>query len=143
MNIIQISVFVENKEGRLNEITQTLAANNIDIRALSIAETRDFGVLRMIVNRPDEAQSSLKEKGFVVRKTNVLAVEVEDSPGGLNNALSVLEKNGVNIEYMYAFVEKASDKALLVMRFDDIVKAQSVLEKNNISLVASEKIYGL
>ena len=92
MNILQISVFVENKKGRLKEITNTLAENNINIRALSIAETKDFGVLRMIVNLPDKAYNVLKEKGLVVRKTNVLAVEIEDKPGGLNDILDVFEK---------------------------------------------------
>jgi hypothetical protein len=143
LKITQISVFLENKQGRIRDITQVLAEKKIDIRALSIAETRDFGVLRMIVDKPDFAYESLKEAGFVVRQTAVLAVEIEDTPGGLNNTLKILEENQLNIEYMYAFVEKASEKALMVMRFDDADKAQQVLEKQGISLVSPDKIYNL
>lgn len=141
MKILQISVFLENKKGRLQEITKILAEARIDIRALSIAETKDFGVVRLIVDQPDLAYEKLKAAGFVSRKTEVLAVEVQDEPGGLNQVLCILENNQINIEYMYAFVEKASDKALLVMRFDDIERAIQVLKQNHVSLVAPEKIY--
>jgi hypothetical protein len=143
MKIKQISVFLENKKGRLREITGYLAANTIDIRALSIAETKDFGVLRMIVNLPDKAYDILKGKEFVVRKTDVLAVEVDDSPGGLDKVLDILDKNSINIEYMYAFVQKATSNALLVMRFDDLERAEKILKEHRISIVAPEKVYNL
>ncbi|OHD13087.1 MAG: hypothetical protein A2Y41_03990 [Spirochaetes bacterium GWB1_36_13] len=141
MRIIQIAVFLENKKGRLKEITDILASQSIDIRALSIAETKDFGVIRLIVNHPDRAYAVLKANELTVRKTEVLAVEVEDQPGGLNHVLGILEKNSVNIEYMYAFVEKASDKALLVMRFDDLDRAEKILSENKVSIVKADKIY--
>ncbi|HCL55977.1 MAG TPA: amino acid-binding protein [Spirochaetia bacterium] len=141
MRIIQIAVFLENKKGRLKEITDILASQSIDIRALSIAETKDFGVIRLIVNHPDRAYAVLKANELTVRKTEVLAVEVEDQPGGLNYVLGILEKNSVNIEYMYAFVEKASDKALLVMRFDDLDRAEKILSENKVSIVKADKIY--
>ena len=123
MYITQISVFLENKKGRIKEITQTLSDANLNIRALSIAETKDFGVVRMILNQPEEAYKVLKNQGLVVRKTDVLAIEVEDQPGGLNGVLSVLEDNNINVEYLYSFVEKATEKALMVMRFENIAQA--------------------
>jgi len=142
-NLIQLSVFIENRKGKLRGVTNVLASAGIDIKALSIAETQDFGVLRLIVNNPDLAYDKLRENGLVVKKTNVLAIEVDDRPGGLDNVLKVLDENNVNIEYIYAFVEKKSDKALLVMRFDDMNKALDILTKNNISVVESKKIYEL
>ncbi|PKL13715.1 MAG: amino acid-binding protein [Spirochaetae bacterium HGW-Spirochaetae-6] len=143
MKITQISVFLENKKGRLKEITKILSDNGINIRALSIAETKDFGVIRLIVNKAEEAYTALKAMDFVVRKTDVLAVEVSDKPGGLYAVLEFLETSGLNIEYMYAFVEKATDKALLVMRFDDVDKAEVLLRDNSISMVAPDKVYNL
>lgn len=143
MKITQISVFLENKKGRLKEITKILSDNNINIRALSIAETKDFGVIRLIVNKAEEAYTALKAMDFVVRKTDVLAVEVSDKPGGLYSVLDFLETSGLNIEYMYAFVEKATDKALLVMRFDDVDKAEVLLRDNSISMVSAQKVYNL
>ncbi len=143
MYITQISVFLENKKGRIKEITQTLSDANLNIRALSIAETKDFGVVRMILNQPEEAYKVLKNQGLVVRKTDVLAIEVEDQPGGLNGVLSVLEDNNINVEYLYSFVEKATEKALMVMRFENIAQALKILQAKNISLVAPEQIYTL
>lgn len=143
MYITQISVFLENKKGRIREITQTLSNANLNIRALSIAETKDFGVVRMILNQPEEAYQVLKNQGLVVRKTDVLAIEVEDQPGGLNGVLSVLEDNNINVEYLYSFVEKATEKALMVMRFENIAQALQILQAQNVSLVAPEQIYTL
>lgn len=143
MKITQISVFLENKKGRVREITQSLSDAGINIRALSIAETKDFGVVRMILNQPEKAYETLKAKGLVVRKTDVLAIEVEDRPGGLNRVLSVLEDHNINVEYLYAFVEKATDKALMVMRFDNADEAQKVLAQEKVSMVGPEKIYSI
>lgn len=143
MQINQISVFLENKKGRLKEISGILADKNIDIRALAIAETKDFGVLRMIVNKPQEAYEALKAKDFVVRETPVLAIEVEDKPGGLYRLLKTLENNDINVEYMYAFVEKESDKALMVMRFDNLEKALNILTREGISIIPSKRVYGI
>lgn len=142
MRINQISVFLENKKGRLREITGILADYKIDIRALSIAETKDFGVLRMIVNKPEKAYETLKSNGFTVRETPVFAIEVEDKPGGLHGLLKLLDSNDINVEYMYAFVEKETDKALMVMRFDNLEKAEKILKENKISFLPAEKIYG-
>jgi len=138
----QISVFLENREGRLYDVCNILGENSISIRALTIAESADFGVLRMFVDKPDEALNKLKEAGFSASFSDVVIVEVEDNPGGLAKILKTLVTNKVNIEYMYAFVEKIKDKALLVFRFEDIDSAIRVLRDNNIGIL-SEDIKGV
>jgi hypothetical protein len=112
MFIKQLSVFVENKSGRLAEITAILAKANIDIRALSIADTTDFGILRLVVDRPDEAEKTLREAGLTVTLTDVLAVGIPDKPGGFASAMKVLAAENIGIEYMYAFVARAADRAI-------------------------------
>jgi len=141
MLIKQISVFLENKSGRLAEVTKILGENNIDISALSIADTTDFGILRLIVNNPDMAEKVLKENEFTVSTTNVIGIAVEDKPGGLNKALSVLEKSDIGIEYMYAFVGKAADEAMVIIRVDDSDKAIETLQNNGIKVLSSESVY--
>lgn len=143
MLIKQISVFLENKSGRLAEVTKILGQNNIDISALSIADTTDFGILRLIVNNPDEALKVLKESEFTVSSTNVIAIGVEDKPGGLSKALEILDKEEIGIEYMYAFVGKTSDEALVILRVDEDNKAIDVLTKNGIKVLSSDKVYKL
>jgi len=140
MKITQISVFLENKKGRLYEVASLLGENSINIRALTIAESEDFGVLRMVVDKPDEAVKILKDKGFVSTITDIIAVEVEDNPGGLSDILKVIYESRINIEYMYAFVEKRSNKALLVFRFDDIDGAIEILSKNGIKVLGKSEI---
>lgn len=141
MLIKQISVFLENKSGRLAEVTRVLGQNNIDISALSIADTTDFGILRLIVNNPDMAEKVLRDNDFTVSSTNVIGISVEDKPGGLNKALSVLESNDIGIEYMYAFVGKFSDEAMVIIRVDDSDRAIEILEKNGIKVLSSESVY--
>ena len=143
MKLIQLSIFIENRSGRLADITRLLGKSKINIRALSLADTSDFGILRIIVNNVDKAYLILKQENFTVSKTEVLAIEVPDVPGGLNNILELLAKENINIEYMYAFVEKASDKAILVFRFEDMEKTISTLQKNNISILSGETVYNL
>ena len=143
MKVEQISIFIENKSGRLAEITRILGDASINIRALSLADTSDFGILRLIVNDAEKAKSVLKEKGFTVNKTEVIAVEVPDQPGGLSIILQALDADQINVEYMYGFVEKFTDKAILVFRFEDINKAQKVLSDNGIKIVAKKEIEGL
>lgn len=141
MLIKQISVFLENKSGRLAEVTRVLGQNNIDISALSIADTTDFGILRLIVNNPDTAEKVLKDNDFTVSSTNVIGISVEDKPGGLNKALNVLENNEIGIEYMYAFVGKSSDQAMVIIRVDDSDKAIDILNNNGIKVLSSESVY--
>lgn len=141
MIIKQLSVFVENKKGRLYAITQVLADNDIDISALSLADTSDFGVLRLIVNKPEEAKAALKESGVVVKITDVVAVVMNDAPGGVAGALKVFADNDVNVEYMYACVGKTTGKALMVVRTDDIPRAEEVLDKAGYALANPADIY--
>ncbi len=143
MKITQISVFLENRKGRLFDACSLLGINGINIRALTIAETEDFGVLRIVVDKTEEAIKCLRENAFVANITDVVAVEVGDKPGGLAAVLKKLSENNVNIEYMYGFMEKFSDNALLVFRFEDIDAAQKVLTENNIKIVTKEEIKGL
>ena len=143
MKITQISVFLENRKGRLFDVCSLLGGNDINIRALTIAETESFGVLRIVVDKSDVAVKLLKDSGFVANLTDVVAVEVGDKPGGLASVLMVFADNDVNIEYMYGFVEKFSDKALLVFRFADTDLAQQILVKNNIQVVTEKEIEGM
>jgi hypothetical protein len=143
MKITQISVFLENRKGRLSEVCLLLGKNDVNIRALTIAETESFGVLRIVVDKPDIAVKILKENNFVANVTDVIAVEIGDKPGGLAKVLKVLSDNDVNIEYMYGFVEKFSENALLVFRFEDAAHAQKILKENKIKIVTSEEINGL
>ncbi len=143
MKITQISIFLENRKGRLYEVCKLLGENNINIRALTIAETESFGVLRIVVDKSDLAIKLLRDNHFVANFTEVVAIEVPDKPGGLASILKVLAENDANVEYMYGFVEKFSDKALLVMRFEDTDFAQQILAKHNIRIVASKDIEGL
>lgn len=140
MNVRQISVFIENRAGRLETVARVLGEAGISIRALSLADTSDFGILRLIVNKPAEAQSRLREEGFTIKLTEVVAVEVPDVPGGLAGVLAVLGKAGINVEYMYAFVEKTADKAVLVFRLDDQEAAVRILQAGGIRLLTEADV---
>ncbi len=139
----QISVFIENKEGRLAEVTAILRNAEVNIRALSLADTTDFGVLRLIVNNNQKAEKALKKEGFTVGITQVLAVEVKDEPGGLNEILDPLWENEVNVEYMYAFANPQCRNAIMIFRFDDLDKALKLLEEKNIKVINSSEICNL
>ncbi len=141
MLVKQISVFLENKEGRLADVTRTLANNNLNICALSIADTTDFGILRLIVNNPEEAEKILSESDFTVSCTNVIAIGVEDKPGGLAKALSILNENAISIEYMYAFVGKTGNEAFVILRVENPDEALKTLANCDIPVIPSEKVY--
>jgi hypothetical protein len=143
MNIKQIAVFLENKKGRLADVAKALSAAAVNIRALSLAETTDFGILRLIVNDADRAVAELKKSGFVAQVTEVIAVEVEDKPGGLARILDVFETNDINIEYMYAFVEKRVANAIVIFKIDDHAKAHQALKAAGIAVVTSEALKNL
>lgn len=135
MLIKQISIFIENKHGRLADVTRILGENKIDINALSLADTTDYGILRLIVNYPDEALEILEEKGFAVSVNDVIAIEVEDKPGGLAKALTILEKKGISIDYMYAFVgNSASRNAMVILRVENPESALSILKDEDICI---------
>jgi len=138
MKVEQISVFLENKPGSLEHATRVLKENNINIRTLSLAETVDFGILRLIVN---DVEKTNKEAGFRVSKTVVVAVEVPDQPGGLHSIMEVLNKEAINVEYLYAFVEKSGQNAVIIFRFDVPEKAIEVLLKHKFTVVPGAKLY--
>lgn len=141
MRVEQISVFLENKAGRLAEVTRILSEAGVNIRALSLADTSDFGILRLIVNDNEKAKEALKANGFTVGKTDVVAVEVEDRPGGLHKILDILRKAGINVEYMYAFVQQSGNNAVIIFRFDNLDEAVRVLMENGVTVINGSKVY--
>ena len=143
MRVEQIAVFLENKSGRLAEITAILAEENINIRALSVADTADFGILRLIVDDVEKAKSILKENGFTVGVTNVIAVEVADRAGGLADVLKTIEAEALNVEYMYAFVNKSGKNAVLIFRFDNMDKAIDSLQGAGYTILSGDEICAL
>lgn len=143
MNAIQISVFLENKAGRLSEVTGILADAKINIRALSLADTTDFGVLRLILDDNDKGMEILKRSGFTARKTEVVAVEVPDVPGGLNGLMQIYEKEEINIEYMYAFVRQSEDRAVMIFRFDKTDPAIQALKQAGVKVIAGDALYAM
>jgi len=139
----QISVFLENKAGRLAEVTRILGEKNINIRALSIADTTDFGILRLIVNDPDGAFKALKEAEFTASFMDVLAIGIVDEAGSLSKALTALQENSIVIEYMYAFSGKSDDKPLVILKVSDINKSVGILTALGIAVIEAEEVYRL
>ena len=140
MKIRQISLFLENTSGRLVDALSLLSEANINIRALSLSDTSDFGILRLIVNDVDKAHQVLTEKHYSVLKSNVVAVEVEDRPGALVDILKILRQVGINVEYTYAFVERSEERAILIFRFDDVEKGIEALKAEGVTLLSSEEV---
>lgn len=140
MKVRQLSIFLENRSGRLAEVTQILGEASINIRALSLADTSDFGILRVIVDDPEKALRIIEENGFTVTGTDVLAVEVEDEPGGLARILKLLGEEDINVEYMYAFMEKLTDHALLIFRIEDIEGAIEICRKHGIKILSEKEV---
>lgn len=141
MIIKQLSVFLEDRSGRLTELTQILAEHNINITALSVAETADYGIVRMVVSKPDTAKKFLLEAGFSVRLTDVVCINMPDQAGALHQVLKILAKSNINVDYMYAFSNK--DVALAVIRATDIVQVIDVLQQNKMQLLSQSDIYQL
>lgn len=139
----QISIFLENKAGRLASVTRALGDTGINIRALSIADTSDFGILRLIVSDPEKAYKVLKDAGFTVSETDVIAVEVPDSPGGLAGVLDIMGNASINIEYLYAFIGKASDDALVIFKVENPEKAVATFNDNGINVLNKNQVYKL
>ena len=140
MKLKQISVFLENRKGRLWKAMNVLSKAGVNIRALSIADTSEFGILRMIVPDPDMAKEILEKNNFVVKVNEVIAVEVVDEPGGLDELLGVLNKADINVEYLYAFVEKKTDKAIVVIRTEDLDAGIETLENGGISILKANDV---
>jgi hypothetical protein len=136
----QISVFVENKKGRLANITQLLADYNIDISAISIADTAHFGILRMIVDSPDKAFEIIHNAGYTVHTTEVIAVEVPDHPGGLNSVLVLLDQENISVEYLYSFLRTLANSALILFKVEEAQNAMDVLMRHGIKVLTQEEI---
>lgn len=142
MKTEQISVFLENRTGRLAEVTHALAEAGINIRALSLADTTDFGILRMIVCSSEKAKATLKAKGFTIGRTAVIPVEIPNAPGGLDTLLQTVSDSGINVEYMYPLVQGSGPRAVMVFRFDKTDKAVEVLNSKGFSIISPDQICG-
>ncbi len=139
----QISIFVENKSGKIADTLAAIGEKGIDISALSIADTSEFGILRLIVNDPDNAYSVIKELGMAVKKTDVIAIAVDDTPGGLAKELAKLKDNNIFIEYMYAFIGKLDSNAMVIIRPTDTEAALKVLNDTGVKVLDAEDVYNL
>ena len=140
MALKQLTVFVENKQGTLVAITDTLSKHNINIRALSIAETQDFGILRLIVNEEVQAEKILAEEGYLIKIADVVGVKIGDAPGKLSEALRVLEENGINMEYFYAFMARTERHAYVVLRVEDNGAAETALINAGFKMISEADI---
>ena len=143
MQIQQLSVFIENKPGRLAEITEVLANADVDIRAISVADTSDFGILRVIVDRPKEAVIALREHGMTVSLTNVLAVGIPDEKGSFSKVIRILADAGFDVEYIYAFVSRDKDKAYVIIRTEKSTRAAEVLVQSGVEILTEEALYNM
>ena len=143
MLVTQISVFLENKSGRLAEVTRTLSANQIDIRALYIADTTEYGILRMIVDQPVKAQDVLSAQGFTVSATHVIAIAVPNKPGKLDDALEILSDGSISVDYLYAYVGRSADDAIVIIRVQNPQLALEKLEKSGIRVLSTREVYGV
>ena len=137
---IQISVFIENKEGRIKKAIDTLGKANINIRALSVGDTTKYGILRLIVSDNEAAINALENDGFIVKESEVIVVAVPDEPNGLNSTLAILDDADINLEYIYAFVSSQPDEAIVAMKVEDTKAATEVFEANNAKILTDEDI---
>lgn len=141
--INQISVFLENKKGRMYTALDLLANNNINIRALLLADTSDFGILRLVVDKPLEGKKILENDGFTVKFTPIIGVELDDQPGGLSKILNIIEENDINLDYLYAFTHDKTDHAILFLYADDLEYLGKVLVDNGVRIVSKDEVYNL
>ena len=140
MAIKQLTVFVENKQGAIVSITETLSKHNINLRALSIAETQEFGILRLIVDNEATAEKILAEAGYLIKITDVVGVKISDEPGKLSEALKVLDENKINMEYLYAFMTRTEKHAYVVIRVEDNVSAEASLKNAGFKIVTEADV---
>lgn len=141
--IKQLSLFVENRPGRMAKVSKTLSDAGVNIRAMTIAEAGDFGVIRMVVDDPEKGYKVLHDNGFTVSTTDVLAVEMKDTPGGLYEIVNTLGENNINVDYVYAFVTAKAQKAMLILRVDNIVKARQGLSAKGVKIATAEELQAL
>ena len=137
---IQISVFIENKEGRIKKAIDTLAKVGVNIRALSVGDSSKYGILRLIVSDNEKAITALEEDGFIVKESEVIVIVVPDKPNGLNSTLAVLDDANINLEYIYAFVSSLPDEAIVAIKVEDTEKAVEVFEKSDVKILKNEEL---
>ncbi len=140
MGIRQLSIFIENKKGRLTKIAKIISSAGIDIRAISVADTSGFGILRIIVDDPDRAKNVLQKSNIIVSVTNVIAVEIKDKPGEFYRVMSILSDNDIGVEYMYAFISREKNKAFIILKIENEDKAVEVLKDNDVCLLNKNQI---
>lgn len=143
MTISQLSIFLENKPETLSNLTDVLAANKVNMRALSLADTSDFGIARIICDNPEAVAETLRKEDYIVNVTPVLGVEIPDEAGSLNRILKLLSQNGRNVEYMYGFTGRKTNSACMILRCTDIAKSEEVLSKEGISLIGQEDLINI
>ena len=141
--IEQISIFIENRSGRLAQIATAMGDAGVNIRAMALADTSDFGILRVIVNDVEKALEAFKEKGFTVRVSHVIAVTIQDRPGELGRFLAALERAGINVEYMYAFVQKSGENAVVIFRFEDLDRAIETIREAGFEVLSRDRVLSL
>lgn len=143
MSVLQISVFIENRKGRLAEMTRLLGERGVNLRALYVADTADYGIARMIVDSPEDAAKILKDDGYTVNTTDVVALEIPDEPGGIARVLTLLDDNNLNIEYLYGFADREGRSAIDIMRIEETDRAREVLMANGIKVIDGSEVYSL
>ena len=143
MKIKQLSIFLQNKMGSLAKPLEVLTVADVNIRAMCIADTSEFGILRLVVDDPEKGKKALEQNNFLVKMTEIIGVEMNDTPGGLTSVLKTIRDNNIDLEYLYAFTHDKADKAILLLHADDIDKLIEVLQNNNITIVPSEEVYNL
>ena len=143
MKIKQLSIFLQNKMGSLAKPLEVLTVADVNIRAMCMADTSEFGILRLVVDDPEKGKKALEQNNFLVKMTEIIGVEMNDTPGGLTSVLKTIRDNNIDLEYLYAFTHDKADKAILLLHADDIDKLIEILQNNNITIVPSEEVYNL
>ena len=141
--ITQLSIFLENKVGKLYQVLDLLAENEINIRALSLADTTEFGILRLVVQDPIKAKDVLEKKDYIVKNTPIIGAELADTPGGLSSILKILKDEGIDLEYLYAFTHEKEDKAILLLQSKELDELIAILNAYKVPLVPAEEVYNL
>ena len=143
MKIKQLSIFLQNRMGSLSKPLEVLTDAGINIRAMCMADTSEFGILRLVVDDPEKGKEALEQNNFLVKMTEIIGVEMNDAPGGLTSVLKIIRDNNIDLEYLYAFTHDKADKAILLLHSSDIDKLIEVLQNSNITIVPSEEVYNL
>ena len=143
MKIKQLSIFLQNRMGSLSKPLEVLSNAGVNIRAMCMADTSEFGILRLVVDDPEKGKDALEEENFLVKITEIIGVEMEDTPGGLTSVLNTIKENEIDLEYLYAFSHEKAGKAILLLHADDIDKLISALQKNDVTIVPSKEVYNL